>query len=532
MKNTFRKMLSLLASLAIIGSSCSSVPYKTEETTSVSEAELQNVAAIEMPVIYIDSLNGSSDFATKPVSRHVSEQIASWTPGYVIPPEPYYETCAISIKDGDGTSLLESAEAQVKARGNWTTNYDKKSFRLKFTEKQNLLGLNDGADVRNWVLLAEYKDASMLRNKTAFEISREILSEDGLYASDCALTEVYINGEYWGVYLLAELQQINNDRVDITKAEEGYTGTDIGYFLEFDGYYYNEDPLQRFHVDYAGNAPLTPYDGKGGSGRTITCLPTDAYDPCIDVGFTIVSDIYSEKQRDFIASYVNNVYNIMYEAAYNDKAYIFNSDYTAISETTEITPGEAVKNVVDIQSLVDMYIISELTCDADIYWSSFFMSADFGEDGNKKLTFTAPWDFDSALGNKNRCADGNGFYASNIVPDVNGGPRGGGQYESANPWLVVLAYEDWYQSMIRTKWTSIYDSGVFTRAYDMIETDKTQYSSAFTRNLNKWKSIDHDSFKSELSLNALRCKNQAEAADYLNRWLQSRVEFLNSQWHL
>lgn len=383
--------------------------------------------------------------------------------------------------------------------------------------------------MRNWLLLAEYKDASMLRNKTAFEISREILSEDGLYASDCAFTEVYINGEYWGVYLLAELQQINNDRVDITKAEEGYAGTDIGYFLEFDGYCYTEDPLQQFQIDYADNAPLVPYDGEGGNGRKIQDGRNNI---SINKGFTISSDIYSEKQRDFIADFVNGTYRIMYEAAYNDKAYVFSDDYTSVSETNEITPREAVEKVVDVQSLVDMYIISELTCDADIYWSSFFMSADFGEEGNKKLTFTAPWDFDSALGNKSRCADGTGFYASNIVPDVNGGPRNGGEYESVNPWLVVLAYEDWYQEMIKAKWTGIYDSGVFTRAYEMIETDKTQYSEAFTRNYDKWKNLNHDSFASELSKEAAHCKNHAEAADYLNRWLQSRVEFLNSQWHL
>ncbi len=528
MKNIFNKLLPLLVALAV-GSSCTSVPYETENGTGLQDTA---AASAEMPALYIDTASGSSDFATKPVSRHVSEQIASWTPDYVMPPEPYYETCTVSLKDGEDVSLLESAEAQVKARGNWTTTYDKKALRIKFTEKQNLLGLNDGATVRNWLLLAEYKDASMLRNKTAFEISREILSEDGLYASDCAFTEVYINGEYWGVYLIAELQQINNDRVDITKADEGYTGTDIGYLLEFDGYFYTEDPLQQFHVDYADNAPLIPYDGKGGSGRTITCLPTDSYDPCKDVGFTISNDIYAKEQRDFIASFVNNTYRIMYEAAYNDRAYVFNDNYTAISETSDISPREAVERVVDVQSLVDMYIISELTCDADIYWSSFFMSADFGEDGNKKLTFTAPWDFDSALGNKNRCADGTGFYASNIVPDVNGGPRGGGQYETVNPWLVVLAYEDWYQEMIEAKWTSVYDSGVFTRAYEMIETDKTQYSEAFARNYNKWKNLNHESFASELSLKASRCKTHAEAADYLKKWLISRVEFLNSQWHL
>ena len=106
----------------------------------------------------------------------------------------------------------------------------------------------------------------------------------------------------------------------------------------------------------------------------------------------------------------------MYEAAYFNKALVFNDTYTAISETNDITPQQAVEKVVNVDSLADMYIISELTCDADIYWSSFFMDADFSAGGDVRLTFEAPWDFDSSMGNKDRCADGTGFYAANIVP--------------------------------------------------------------------------------------------------------------------
>ena len=480
-----------------------------------------------MPILEINTVSqekNALDFATKPVSRHVSEQIASWTPGYRMPPEPYYEDCVVSLKDAEDNVLMNCASAQVKARGNWTTTYDKKALRIKFAEKQSMLDLNDGAAMKNWLLLAEYKDGSMLRNKTAFEIGREILEADGLYCSDAEFVEVYINGEYWGVYLLAEYQQINENRVAITEAEKDYAGTDIGYFLEFDGYFYNEDELHSFHVDYADNAKLIPYDGKGGEGRSVAVLPRGKWDSVKDVGFTIKSDIYSEEQRDFISNFVNGTYRIMYEAAYNDKAYEFNADCTELVESS-LTPQEAVEKVVDVQSLVDMYIISELTCDADIYWSSFFMSADFGADGNKKLTFTAPWDFDSTLGNKARCEDGTGFYASNIVPDVNF------QYETANPWLLVLAYEDWYQSMIKTKWTTIYDGGVFDRAYEMIENDKTAYADAFERNYDKWKNLADESIKNELSKSAASCKTHGEASDYLRKWLESRVEFLNEQWH-
>lgn len=483
-----------------------------------------------MPIVKIDTVSSDADaidFATKPVSEHVSTQIASWTPNYQMPPAPYYEDCKITIEDPSANVLLDSVEAQVKVRGNWTTTYEKKGFRIKFAEKQNLLGLNDGAEMKNWVLLAEYKDASMLRNKTALVIANEILSEDGYYATDAEFVEVYINDEYWGVYLLCEYQQVDENRVDVFEPEEDYMGTDIGYFLEFDGYYYTEDELNQFFVDYNDNAPLIPFDGKGGSGKTITCLKTEDRPNVKDVGFTIKSDIYCEEQRDFIAGFVNGVYKIMYEAAYNDKAYVFTSDYKSIVESDSLTPRESVEAVVDIQSLVDMYIISELACDADVYWSSFFMSVDFSADGNKLLTFEAPWDFDSSMGNKDRCLGGDEFYASNIVPDVNGN-----EYETCNPWLMVLAYQDWYQDIIKETWTNAYDDGVFERAGELIKKSKTDLKDAFDRNYQRWDNINHESFANELSEKSKDCKTYEDACDFLSEWFYSRVEYLNNQWHL
>ncbi len=509
----------------------------TDTSSSAQQiTDNQSVQSQAMATVYINTVSTDSDainFVTKPVSGHVSSQIASWTPHYVMPPEPYYEPCTVTLNDSEGNVLLDSLTANVKVRGNWTTNYEKKPLRIKFDEPQNMLGLNDGADMKNWLLLAEYKDRSMLRNKTIFSIANELYAEDGYYCTDAEFVEVYINDQYWGVYLLAEQQQINKDRVDITEAEEGYEGTDIGYFLEFDGYFYTEDELQRFHVDYNDNAPLTPYDGNGGGGRTSTCLPENQRDPCKDVGFTIKSDIYSEAQRDFIANFVNCVYKIMYEAAYNDVAYVFNSDYSAIEISEDITPQQAVEAVVDTKSLALAYIINELGCDADIYWSSFFMSVDFGPDGNKKLTFEAPWDFDSGVGNKARCETGRGFYASNIVPDVNGGPYHGGEYETVNPWLVVLAYEDWYQQIIKECWTEAYDNGVFDRALEMIENDKIAYADEFTRNYGRWSNMQRgNEIESELCFKAKACLTHEAAANYLKEWLTTRIGFMNEHWHL
>ena len=516
-------------------SGTSSEPQESSSGESSGESSAAPVAVAQpeldanMPMIAIETVSrdpGVMDFITKPVARHVAQMIATWTPRYVMPPEPYYEDCQVCLFDPKATDAAVPAEAKVKVRGNWTTNYDKKPLKIRFAEKNNLAGLAGGEAFKNWLLLAEYKDGSMLRDKTALAVSREILGADGLYASDSTLTEVTVNGEYWGVYLLTEPISVGKHHVNITEPEKDYEGTDIGYLLEFDGYFYNEEPLHQFHVDYADNAPLRSYDGGEGK-RTMKCLPESKNDDKNDIGMTIKSEIYSQKQHDFIADYVSNVYKIMYAAAYENKAYQFNADYTAISETDALTPQQAVEKVVNVDSLADAYIIAELTCDADIYWSSFYMDVDFGPDGDKRLTFEAPWDFDSAMGNKDRCTDGTGFYAGSIVPDVDSFV-----YETINPWLAVLMFEDWYQEVIREKWTRAYENGVFSRAIEQIDRDKEMYAEAFDRNYGKWNNIiKNDSFKQELSRPARNCKTQAEAADFLADWLTKRVDFMNDAWH-
>ena len=104
-----------------------------------------------------------------------------------------------------------------------------------------MLGLNDDAKCKSWVLLADWKDLSMLNNDLAFYFGKTILGSDGYFSSDFRRVNVYINGQYWGVYLLVEQQQVNEYRVDIAEPDDDNTGNDIGYLIEYDGYYTQED---------------------------------------------------------------------------------------------------------------------------------------------------------------------------------------------------------------------------------------------------------------------------------------------------
>ena len=105
-------------------------------------------------------------------------------------------------------------------------------------------------------------------------------------------------------------------------------------------------------------------------------------------------------------------------------------------------------------------------------------------------------------------------------------------YETINPWLAVLMYEDWFQDIIRYKWTAAYDAGVFSDTLAMLENDKTELHDAFLRNYNRWDNISNNyAFVNELSKGAAKCKTHELAADYLIEWLTARVDFLNTAWH-
>ncbi len=521
MKNLYKVIPLALIALTACADADATVetPQTVSGSTAVSSSSEEASAQREIPLIAINTKDSSAgnDFVDLPIDSYVANSMASWTPGFVIPPAPYYEKCTVTVTDTDGSVL--TGDADVKVRGNWTTSYEKKPLRIKFDKKQKMLGLNNDGEFKNWVLLAEYKDLSMLRDRAALDISKEILGTDGYYSADSRLVEVEINGDYRGVYLLTEQQQTGKGRVDIPEPEKDYTEPDIGYFLEFDGYYANEEPLRGFTITYSDNAPLLPFDGNGGS-RQIKPLCRD-----IASGFTIKSDINSQKQHDTIESYIENVYRIMYAAAYEDTALAMTPDYSDVTAAEGMTPEEAVKAVVDVQSLADMYILCELTCDADIYWSSFFMSVDLSSSGSKKLTFEAPWDFDSSMGNKDRCVYADQFYTANIVMDVND------EYELINPWLTVLMYEDWFQDIIREKWTAVSDSGAPARTVEMILSESETLHDAFERNYKRWNNMkDKSVIINELNQFSGGVNSQQEAADQLAGWLSDRIEFMDSKW--
>ncbi|MBQ8414849.1 MAG: CotH kinase family protein [Clostridia bacterium] len=446
------------------------------------------VISSTMPAVHINTPDGSNSWAT------------SYGRGDKLADRIEYVDATVTVDECEEEFAITDAEAEVKVRGNYTLEYPKKPIRIKFKSKTNMLGLNDGEKYKNWVLLADYKDLSLSNNSVAFYLGNTILASDGYYSTDFRNVEVYLNGQYWGVYLLVEQQEVKGGRTSVPEVEDGYTGNDIGYFFEYDSYYVDENNMPNgagdptFVMNYSGMSARNP-------------------------GYTVKSDINADSQLTFLKNYMDNAFYIAYQACQYDKFYKFNEDFTAVVPAPEYTTAaEAVSAVIDVQSLVDTYILNEIACDLDVDWSSFYLSLNMTAEGNKKITFEAPWDFDSSFGMRDGiCNDGQGMYALN----------------SNNPWFKLIKDEAWFFDLVCKKWSELKKYDVLDNTIKLVMDEKSIYLDYYKKNNQRWpERVIGGNGEVCPELNSYKDIRTAQglAADYLIRWLNARFTYLDSQW--
>lgn len=121
-----------------------------------------------------------------------------------------YQPCYISL-NGGGAFPSYSAPASIRGRGNssWSW-YAKKPYRIKLDEKHKLLGLGKG---KSWVLLANYRDVTDLMNTFVFEAAEWLAMP---YTNHTRYVELFVNGDYRGLYQLTEQVQQGKNRVAVS----------------------------------------------------------------------------------------------------------------------------------------------------------------------------------------------------------------------------------------------------------------------------------------------------------------------------
>ena len=256
----------------------------------------------------------------------------------------YLDNMGLSDYQSIGTKT-EPLDMEIKGRGNYSwTGFDKKPYRIKLADKQQLLGMNKS---KHFTLLAHADDSNgrkgFMRNAVGFELSKLI----GMtYTPDAKPLELVLNGDYIGLYFLTEHIRVDKDRVNIVEQEdeeidsEKITG---GWLVEIDNY--DTDP----HI--------TIKEG----GKTTMWITYKT------------PEVLSYLQEQYLTQQMKLIDNLVY----GDK----NSN--------------ELWNHLDMDALAKFYIVQELTDNYESFHGSCYLHKDIG--ANAKWNFGPVWDFGSSF---------------------------------------------------------------------------------------------------------------------------------------
>ena len=251
-----------------------------------------------------------------------------------------YVSCIITVNDNKNPEYnINDAAAQIRGRGNSTWGMPKKPYRIKFDKKVDLFG---NGEAKNWTLIANYVDPTGgLRNYLAYTIGSNF--DNLLYTTSAKFAEIYINGEYQGLYLVCEQIEAGKTRVDI----DDNIDNKISFLVELDNKY-DENDTENLDYFWMNDQPYS-----------IKVPKTDSKD---------FNESECKRIKDYLQFCLNTIKNKKYE--------------------------EVVK-VIDVNSFADGYIIHELFSSIDVNWTSWYISKD--KDG--LLKNDPIWDFDISVGN-------------------------------------------------------------------------------------------------------------------------------------
>lgn len=264
-------------------------------------------------------------------------------------PDHSYRAEGASIRllpsEGEETTLpLE----YIRGRGNSTWRVDeKKPFRLKLESGAGLLGM--GAN-KNWALMANSMDRSLLRNRLVAYMGRALGLE---YTPWMEPVDFYVNGEYMGSYVLSEDVRIANSRVAIGQIDPSVTGGDAitgGYLVA----------LTEFFTEAEENRFTTR--------RNVRFLMED---PTFDG-----SDAAAREQYDYITDYLQRTEDAIYGDGCRDGDGVSYAEY------------------MDVDSAARYWWVQEFTANQDAFITP---STYLYKKRDGKLYWGPLWDFDKAM---------------------------------------------------------------------------------------------------------------------------------------
>lgn len=340
-------MITVLCGISVVGNSVVKSENKSKEKkrTTITKEEVKEWAAPDEESLEYYDLGEFS--TTLPVvymntkGQQVLKENAIWG--------------NIALLDGNGEeqsvfSIPNSIyRATIKYRGASSySKFDKKQYRIKFYKNEkdsakevSLAGMGANSE---WVLNGPYLDKTLIRNKLVYDLARELNG----WAPDTRFVELFVDGEYQGVYLAVE--PVTNGESRLHLAEFGLLSGETAYIVNRDRIDTGSEEIDTWGKTngYTYNALYIRYPSK----NKIT-----------------------EKQKAYIQKDISEFEQVLYGKNFSDKR----MGYQAY---------------IDMDNWVDYFIINEFAMNYDAGNLSTYLYKEL--DGKLQL---AVWDFNNGFDN-------------------------------------------------------------------------------------------------------------------------------------
>ncbi len=357
----------------------------------------------------------------------------------------------------------------IEYRGTTSLNFPKKPYRIETTDEDgenynvSLFGMPEEND---WVFQNPYSDKSLIRNVLAYKISNDI----GRYASRTQLCELVLNNEYQGVYVFMEKIKRDKNRIDIAKLDADDVAGDSlsgGYIIK---------------VDKHSGENVGGWNGQNVFYQYHYPKP----------------DEIQPQQKEYIQNFIEQFENIMHTDQFDD-------------------PESGYPKYIDMESLIDFFIINEVARNIDGYRLSSYLYKD-RDDNDPKLKVGPVWDFNLSFGNADYF-DGwktSGWNLDHLIIHT--------AHEFTPPfWWGIIRETDDFKSRLYERWTELRMSVLETESLlNYIDNIADTLNEAQTRNFEKWQVLGVDIWPNWFVANTYE-----EEIDFMKEWLTNRLLWMD-----
>lgn len=169
-----------------------------------------------LPTMYLNVYKTTYDAGTNSTSLTGGTQTLEDLQTIFGTKNDWYYICNIVIRDDHGTIEERNETVNMRGRGNATWdlgNSMKKPMRLKFPAKTKLLG-DEFANAKNWVLLANHYDKSLIKNGLDYELGKYMNLP---FSPAAKYVDLVVNGKYMGTYQISDKVEVGDKRIPGTK---------------------------------------------------------------------------------------------------------------------------------------------------------------------------------------------------------------------------------------------------------------------------------------------------------------------------